>query len=175
MWVQPGLCDEEWWCGCLSGAGVHWGAECGWRWSSSFSGNLCFWGACLLPTPKWAHGCWVQPRLPARDCKVLLWKGKCVWTRLSSLNFSKMEYCSIFIITLEKHQNKVPWLHAVGRTGFGCRCVDRPHGTGTMSGEAAQAHNSLPWAPGNPLEMLIVESTLICINYANQQLCTAVV
>lgn len=107
MWVQPGLCDEEWWCGCLSGAGVHWGAECGWRWSSSFSGNLRFWGACLLPTPKWAHGCWVQPRLPARDCKVLLWRGKRVWIRLSSLNFSKMEYCSIFIITLEKHQNNL--------------------------------------------------------------------
>lgn len=48
-----------------------------------------FLGACVLPTPKWAHSCWSQPRLPACDCKVLFWKGKCAWIRLSSLNFSR--------------------------------------------------------------------------------------
>lgn len=34
--------------------------------------------------------------------------------------------------------------------------MDRACGTGIVSGEAAQAHTSLPWAPRNPLEMLIV-------------------
>lgn len=85
---------------------------------------------------------------------MLFWKDKCVWIHLSCLNLSKTEYCSIFITTLEKHQNEIPRLHVAGRMWFGCLCVDSPRGTGTMSGEAAQAHNSLPWAPGNPLEML---------------------
>lgn len=130
-------------------------------------------GAILLPTLKGAHSCWSQPRLPACDCEVLFWKDKWVWIWWSCLNFRKIEQFSIFIKTLEKHQNEVPKLprpHDVARMWFGCLCVDRPCGTGTMSGEVAQAHTSLPWAPGNPLEMLIVESTLICINYANRQL-----
>lgn len=45
------------------------------------------------------------------------------------------------------------------------------HGVGAMLGEACSwcwAHTGLLWAPGNPLKMLIIESTLICINYANQ-------
>lgn len=33
---------------------------------------------------------------------------------------------------------------------------------------AAWAHISLLWAPGNLLKIQITESTLICINYANQ-------
>lgn len=54
-------------------------------------------------------------------------------------------------------------------------CGQTPMAWAPLSGGAAQAHTSLPWAPGNPLEMLIVESTLICINYANRQQRTAVV
>lgn len=33
---------------------------------------------------------------------------------------------------------------------------------------AAWAHTSLLWAPENPLKTLTIESTLICINYADQ-------
>lgn len=131
-----------------------------------FSRNLKFWGLfCCLP--------WSEPTVagasPGCDCKVLVWKGYFVYGSCC-LNFTKIEYCSVFIITLEKQQNKAPPPHV----GEGCdlsACV----WTDPTSGEAAQAPTSLLWAPGNPLEMLIVESTLICINYANQPLRTAVV
>lgn len=73
--------------------------------------KVMFLGAILLPTLKWAHSCWSQSSLLAYDCKVLFWIGKCVWIQLSCLNFSEIDYCSIFIITLEKQQNKVPHSH----------------------------------------------------------------